>query len=498
MQMQFQKSILKCLRPGVQEVKNSEVTQEFRLGEGMPDIGRVLSTWGQCLLRSKQWQGDTIEVSGGVKTWTLYMPEEGSELRVVESWLPFQQRWSMDADEPSGMIRVVPLLRYADSRSVSSRKLMMRVGVGILCQAFLPMEAEVFSPVDLPEDVALLRRTYPLRLPVEAGEKQFLVDEEEAFPIPDSGWKILSGVANPEVTDQRVMNDKLVFKGNVNLQLLCRNESGDIRQTSLELPFSQFAELDAPRGAKSRADVKMGVTDLDFDLQENGQLRVKCGLVAQYLIDEEQNVEVVEDVYSPHRQIQPEIDRLELPAILDDRMEKITAEQSLPGQTGQMISCMFLPDHPKLRHGTDGIGQELSGQIQTLYYGTEGQLLSGMTRWESDRLIPADDSCRMYAALQCAEEPASIVSNEKTVVSCQMLLQSRTTNTTAIPMIRELEIGEIADGEKNRPSLILRRSEGRNLWELAKECASTVDAIMNANSLDGEPAENQLLLIPVS
>ncbi len=498
MQMQFQKSILKCLRLGAQEVKNTELTQEIRLGEGMPDIGRVLATWGQCLLRSKQWQGDTIEISGGVKTWTLYMPEEGTEPRVVECWLPFQQRWDVDSDDRTGSIRVMPLLRYADSRGISSRKIMLRAGVGILCQAFLPMEAEVFSPGELPEDVALLRRTYPMRLPVEAGEKAFLLDEEAELPFSDPGWKLLCGLMSPEISDQRVMNDKIVLKGNVKLQLLCRNQEGTLRQMTVELPFSQLADLDTTHGAHARADIQMGVTELEFDRQENGQLRVKCGLVSQYLIDEEQDIDVIEDAYSPHRQIRPEMQQLQIPVILEDKAEKILAEQNLPGLSGQVVSSIFLPDHPVLRYGADGMCMELSGQVQMLYYGTEGQLLSGTARWESERQIPADSSCRMCALLQQADQPQASVLDDSIGVSCQLQMQRRITASAAVPMITELEMGERSEDGGNRPSLILRRSEGKDLWQLAKESASTVDAIRRANALEGEPEENQLLLIPVS
>lgn len=498
MQIQFQNRVLQCLRQGVQEVKNGEVTQELRLNEGMPDIGRVLATWGQCILRSKQWQGDVIEITGGVKTWTLYMPEDGTEPRVVESWLPFQQRWDVQSHDRTGAIRVVPLLRYADSRSISARKMMLRVGFGILCQAFLPMEAEVFEPGELPDDVALLRRKYPMRLPVEAGEKTFSLDEEEGLNLPGTGWKILSSVMNPEATDKRVMGDKLVFKGNGNLRILCRNQDGEIQESLLELPFSQFADLDGTHSAQSQADIQMSLTDLELDVQESGQLRVKCGLVAQYLIDEEQMLEVVEDAYSPHRQVLPEIRQLELPAVLEDKVDRITAEQSFSGQSGQVISAVCWPDHPRAHLGTDGIHMELSAQMQVLFYGSEGQLQSGCARWESDREIPADENCMVTAVLQPTGPIQVHTASEQITMHSQLQMHMQTRNSSAISMITALELGEPAEPDGNRPSLIVRRSAGCSLWELAKECASTVEDIRRANHLEGEPEEDQLLLIPVS
>ena len=54
-------------------------------------------------------------------------------------------------------------------------------------------------------------------------------------------------------------------------------------------------------------------------------------------------------------------------------------------------------------------------------------------------------------------------------------------------------------GEGDQPSVVLRlASPGEGLWELAKACGSTVEAIRGANHLPQEgPAPEGLLLIPV-
>ena len=78
MELKFQKREGKCLKPLIREIKQTELTQELRLSDGMPDVGCILGLWGQPMIRSKQWNGDQITVSGGVMTWVLYAPEDGS------------------------------------------------------------------------------------------------------------------------------------------------------------------------------------------------------------------------------------------------------------------------------------------------------------------------------------------------------------------------------------------------------------------------------------
>ena len=72
MDVNFQNRDYTCLNPAVCELHSSEQTQEIRLTEGMPDVGRILSAWGQPILRSKEWGADTLNYTGGMMVWVLY------------------------------------------------------------------------------------------------------------------------------------------------------------------------------------------------------------------------------------------------------------------------------------------------------------------------------------------------------------------------------------------------------------------------------------------
>ena len=65
-----------------------------------------------------------------------------------------------------------------------------------------------------------------------------------------------------------------------------------------------------------------------------------------------------------------------------------------------------------------------------------------------------------------------------------------------MPMVTQLEAGEKREPDPNRPSLVLRRANGR-LWDLARASGSTMAAIREANGLTGEPEPGKMLLIPV-
>ena len=90
MDLKFEKRSIPYLNAVAWDVQRQEQTQEIRLPENMPDAGQVLGCWGQPVLRSKEWRSGGMWASGGVMAWVLYAPEEGSQPRWVDCWIPFQ------------------------------------------------------------------------------------------------------------------------------------------------------------------------------------------------------------------------------------------------------------------------------------------------------------------------------------------------------------------------------------------------------------------------
>ena len=498
MELQFKKSVCSCLDTALREVQNMEQTQEIKLPDGMPDIGRVLAAWGQTVLRSKEWRGDEVSLSGGMLVWVLYAPEDGTQPRCIDSWIPFQMRWDLPDRTREGRIRISCLPRFVDARSVSARKIMVRAGAAAMAEAFSPMEAEVYIPENVPEDVELLRSVYPVRLPREAGEKTFLMDEDLTVPgsIPQPE-KLLYYTVRPQVTDQKVLANKIVFRGNANLHVLFVSEEGQLFSWDFELPFSQFAELEGSFSGDAQVDMVLCPTSLELELDDEGHLRLKCGIVGQYLVDDPELLELIEDAYSPGRDLKIHSETLELPAILENRRENIYGEQTIPAEANIAADVQFLPDFPRQRRTENGVAMEVPGTFRVLYYGEDGSLQSANARWEGQQELRADMDSQI-TAVPVPTAPQVAVGSGSMTAKGEVPLQLTATSSRGMPMVTGLELGEQREPDIHRPSLILRRAGEARLWDIAKASGSTMEAIRKANNLQDEPAPGQMLLIPVS
>lgn len=494
MELQFEKTAWPCLVTVAAQAKQEEQTQEVRLGEQMPDIGKVLAAWGQVLLRGKEWRGSGIAVSAGVMAWVLYAPEDGSAPQLVETWIPVQIKWDFPETKHDGTIVANCLLSSVDARSVSARKLMVRAVVSVFGEAVMQDTVDVCRPGPIPEDVHVLKRMYPVSLPKEAGEKAFALEEELTLPTPPQ--RLIRYCLHPEIVDTNVVAGKAVFRGTCRLHVLYEDEGGEWNTHDQEFHFSQFADLEGDYDADARVRVVPAVTNLELETDETGHLRMKAGVVGQFVVSDRTVLEVVEDAYSNRRTVSVNREALMLPTELDQTMQnlRMTGEEELEGD--RMVDVAFLCGHPRMKRDETEMILEQNGTFQLLYC-DGGNVRGTVVHTQARGELPAGADARIWASTVPVGEPQAVLGGSRVNVRAEAAVTAVTTSEQGIPMVTGLELGEVTKPDPNRPSMILRRSGGQNLWELAKATGSTMEEITRTNGLQGEPEEDLLLLIPV-
>ena len=153
MEMQLKSTSISYLEPVAAGSRNLEQTQQIRLPDGMPDVERIIGCWGQTVLRRIL-----------ARLFVCFI----------------QGKWDLPENNEDGHMMVQSVLRSLDARPVSPRKILVRAGIGLNCLALMPKQAELYRAEQVPEDVQLLRKQYPLRLYTEAGEKSFALEDSAA------------------------------------------------------------------------------------------------------------------------------------------------------------------------------------------------------------------------------------------------------------------------------------------------------------------------------
>lgn len=293
-----------------------------------------------------------------------------------------------------------------------------------------------------------------------------------------------------------MLSDKVVFRGNGNLHILYNSEEGQLQSWDFPLPFSQYAQLDQEYGSEATADVLPAVTGLECEISEDGALRLKAGITAQYLICDQQMLTVLEDAYCPNRELILRREDVTLPVVLDNRKEALYAEQTLRVDGEKVADVTFLTDFPRMRREEEKLQLEVPGIFQLLYYGSDGMLAGVSGKWEGKESLNADAQSQI-TALPLSQEPQAVAGSGQVLVKTEITLDITAATQQQISIVAGLELGAQRILDPNRPALILRRAGTGSLWELAKDSGAAMEDIRRANGLEGDPMPGQMLLIPV-
>ena len=208
-------------------------------------------------------------------------------------------------------------------------------------------------------------------------------------------------------------------------------------------------------------------------------------------------MDVIEDAYSPRRSVTPKIEQLQLPSLLDSAQLELIAQAPLQDDINQILMVTPYSKYPSVRFDGDSRITKLEGQMQLLLHNEEGQMYSDSAAFDATVPFPSATENQVSLWLGMPTKPEIIPGTDGATLRSTFPASAQIYNGQSLAMVTELEIGEQYPEDPDRPSIILRRVGQEDLWTLAKRAGSTVAAIRQANQLEDEPEDGQMLLIPL-
>ena len=466
-----------------------EQTGELAVPETLPELGRVVDCFGTVLVRSHTVDSGSVTVTGGIQTGVLYVPAGEEGLERLELWLPFTVTKKVPT-QPDAVLHYWGWLRSIDARFVNSRKLLIRADLGSELTLLTPAELELAQLTDCPRGLVCRTETYPMRLPLCAAEKEVRIADEVLMPEDSLGMdRLLKAQCSVSVEDSRVVGERAVFSGSLQLRVLGLTEAGEPVTWAGAVPFSQYAELDRSFDDAVSPVIQpiMNHFEVDTDGQpDSRRLLVNLSFTAQLVLWGEVPVTLTQDAYYLEGDFAPRWQSCELSPCLDTVETDLAQTLDLPPEAVTVLDWTLFPD----RAGDAG-AEAARGSlgVNVLYRDGESKLRSRLLRRELRLERQAEPSADWRWALTPGEPR-----QQGNQLVLPLTARSRYCQTT--PQ-RNLCGGVLTPKPRPEgPSLLVCTASG-DLWEIARDNGSTVRAIRSANELEEvRLAGETLLLIP--
>lgn len=462
-----------------------------------PDIGRILCAYASVTAKDELPQNDRILLSGIVNAVVLYRPDGQDVIRFLQIPLSFAH-----IEETPGILSDSPCfvrcqVGQVTAKAVNSRKVNVTATLSLEIELYAASGTELTEEID-PQGEALEllygKQTLPMLHQVLVREYTILDDVE----LPGAqGLQLVCAQGTLHPVSCQPNTDQVTLSGEALLSLILMDDTGALQPMTQTIPYTQV--LDAPGIASALpACARLAMRNLDCMLREDGVLSVGIGVRSLILQQAEHTIQTIEDLYHLHREL-----------CYDTREVDLYTYQS--DSPFQLESVAQMPvGHPATEILTaEGICTSLETQDSTLEARIQASVLyrdpAGTIRAEHQALtVPLSAS-----AFPDNTQPQDVSVRIAASPGGENNLQLRTTISGNLVKQKRIPVRDITalSADTPRPpveqpdtTLILRYIHASMpLWEIAKQYASTMQAIRQVNSLpeQTDTVSDTMLLIPI-
>lgn len=495
MELNLAEKSVAYMRKILNQQKTLEESMEFVLPDTLPDLGEILFTEGTLTVRQKEKRGQDICISGGIMAKILYREEGGEQIICTDVYLPFSVKAK---DVPADAPRIVfdAAVSSLDGRIVNSRKLSLRALISYRLCVYEEENLTYNEVTDAPSCLQMRSKEYRLKLPKEVSERNFTLSESVILQNAAEGENTPCCFPRLSVTEKRLAGDKVVFKGEIVLQILQISAEGAVKAEQTRIPFSHYCPL---AEARQEAPVQLTVSLASFELQRTGaadgeRLMIEAELSAQAVVYEEHCLSVYEDAYTTCGTLEVSRQELAVQSLLDcAQMSASCSEKSTCACDGIFFAVCTLGLASFKEGERDALSVPLTAKA--LCADREGKLFGTTIHAVCELPYRAAENVDVSAQVSFSAEPSVLEAAEGAELQCAVKAEVFASAEQHYPYPESIRL-EMAEEKRKAPCVTVRRlSREEDLWDIAKASRTTVDALRKANRLEGDTAEAQSVLI---
>ncbi len=480
---------------------------DFVLPDYYPDIAAVLKCTLKPIIQSKQLSGDRLIVDGTYIIQVLYLDEARLCVRSCEFAKPFTSTYNIKAGAENPAIHVSAKTDYVNCRAVSPRRLDIHGAFTVKLKMTAEGGCEVVSNIS-GDTMYTRRNVLAYSVPAVSAEKNFTINEVlELGENQPAAQALIRGDAIPILNDCKLMANKIIIKGVLMLNCLYVSDvaSGETQKTRYEIPFSQIIDIEG-LDEEWQCEVRLTVAGSDIHIStnqsgENRLLEVNFKMLACVQCHRAGMAEIVTDAYSSSCPIQLETKRLDTRHLIAVRSDDSIVRENfdMPAENIEEILDIWCEVMPVSERCEDK-NTHIAGRLMIyMLVRDETQVVSFYERPADFELTYEDDCSSVSAELAVTRVDYNIVSAGKVEIKVQLDVTRCCYSDDSLVAVTSVTMNEDAPFPNEKAALkIYFASSGESVWEVAKACHTSMDAVMEENALNGEVLDKDtMLLVPL-
>lgn len=512
--MELRKENIHVLRVKSHAATQITFDEDYNVPDAKADIGRMIQNKGEVQIEQVDLGDNKAFIKGTLQAELLYVGEEDGSVYSLTAKLPIQETLNLDGIETGDKICLKWEIEDLSIHVINSRKLNVKSIVTFL--ASVDELATVALPVEVKgEDISVKKKKIRV-LGLQVHRKDTMrVREEVALPSNKPNIsQVLWQTMEVRGLDIRLEEEHIQVKGELFLFVLYAGDEEDhpLQWTEYALPFRGEVECGGcTEELLPNIEVMVLKKSLEVKPDADGEerlLQADAVLELDMKLYKEQELEILLDVYSPHKECTPVGHEEALENLLIRNFSKCRINDRVEMKETQGKILQICHSHgrvkvDKTRIVDNGIQAEGVVHVKVLYIVGNDE----MPFYSMEAMVPfshvieaegIQEDCTYYLRADLEQLSTTMVDSDQVEVKAVLSL-----NALVLCPVRECIMESVREEPLDMEKIqdmcgitVYMVQPGDTLWDIAKRFYTTSDQIRELNQLGDEALQpNQPLLL---
>lgn len=502
--MELLKKNIHMNRQKSQAVMQVTLEEDFNVPDSKADVGSIIQDEAGVKIEDMKVTDGLVSVSGALEVEVLYVADnkERKVHRLTER-LPFDEQINMEEVQTGDNVQLKWDIEDLSVSLINSRKLSTRALMTFAAAAEEIYDVSAAVEVHGDGEIGSLSKELDmLQLTVQKKDILRIKDEITLASNKPNIREILWKSIQLRGTDIRVMDGQLDIKGEFFIFVLYAgdDENGTMQWVETALPFSGTVECSGCSPSMVD-DVEVSVASVslearpDYDGEER-ILQLEIVLDLDIKLYEEEKVEILEDVYSPVKELKPLTMEQAYESLVMKNFSKCRSSERIRMENSQPRMLQICHSQGTVRIDDtevteNGLKAEGAVFVDILYITSDDTmpfaLMHGAVPFSHTIEVPGIDSqCRFSLKSQLEQLSTTMIDSEELEVKVGINLNALVVRVHRENCIVDMEEAPL-DMKKlsELPGIVgYIVQPGDTLWSIAKQYYTTTDRICSLNGLE--------------
>ena len=479
--------------------------EDVNISDNRPDASHLIAVKGDVVMDEIRVSDDRVSLKGRLQVQMLYLTEEEGMCASMQAEFPLEEKINMEGVHNGDTVLPSWIIEDLTVGLINSRKISVQAMISFELE--LEEKAEQEAAVDIyhEEPVEYRKQVHPL-LQMAVNKKDiFRIKEEMELPsnLPNAFQIIWHSISLHNI-EFRALDEKIALQGEMKAFYLYEGEGDNDKTLWYEntVPFSGMIECHGCR-ENMIPDIRYTTSQCNVEIKPDfdGEERVFCVenvLDLEIRLYEEENLEVLSDIYGVSKEIEAVTTEVSLKGLLQHSSGKCKVAEHARIQNTEMHIYQLIHSEGEIQIEEQSVvenGIAVNGtlHVTTIYLCTNGQntLYATKSSLPFKQVIEVPgitESCVCHIHWTLEQLLVSMLDSDELDIKAALNFEALVFTSKKANLVTDIKV-EALDMNKisELPGIVIYiAGTGDTLWDIGKKYYVPIAQLKEVNELVSE------------